>query len=147
MDEDVFADLFSAFGPVAARRLFGGRGLYADGLMFAIEVSGTIYLKADADFAADLAPRGAAPFSYVAKGVVRTLGGFWSVPEAALDDADELAALARRALACARNAPRKPARPSATKPGATKPGATKPARPKAAKTAPAGAPRRRKSPP
>lgn len=104
MDADTLADLFSAFGPVQARRMFGGCGIYADGLMFAIEVGGTIHLKADGRLAEELGARGSAPFSYVAKGQVRTMAGFWSVPEAALDDADDLAALARRALNVARTA-------------------------------------------
>ncbi|MFG1185447.1 TfoX/Sxy family protein [Xanthobacter aminoxidans] len=98
MDEDAIADLFAAFGPVAVRRMFGGAGLYADGLMFALWAGEAFYLKADAALAEDLKGRGSVPFSYEAKGVVRTMGGYWSVPEAALDDADDLAALARRAL-------------------------------------------------
>ncbi|MFG1342023.1 TfoX/Sxy family protein [Xanthobacter autotrophicus] len=117
MDEDTIADLFSAFGDVRTRRLFGGRGVYADGLMFAIEVGGILYLKADADHAALLESRGSVPFSYLAKGAVRTMTGFWSVPEAALDDGDDLAALARRSLALARAAAaRKPAKTAATRP-------------------------------
>lgn len=104
MDPDTLADLFSSFGPVQARRMFGGAGLYADGLMFAIEAGGTIYLKADGELAAVLGARGSRPFSYEAKGQVRTMAGFWSVPEAALDDADDLAALARRSLDVARAA-------------------------------------------
>ncbi|MFG1209642.1 TfoX/Sxy family protein [Xanthobacter flavus] len=98
MDEDAIADLFAAFGPVAVRRMFGGAGLYADGLMFALWAGDSFYLKADAALAEDLKGRGSVPFSYVTKGVTRTMGGFWSVPEEALDDADDLAALARRAL-------------------------------------------------
>ncbi|MFG1298715.1 TfoX/Sxy family protein [Xanthobacter sp. V3C-3] len=104
MDADEIADLFAAFAPVKARRMFGGSGLYAEGLMFAIEVAGTIYLKADPAFAAELERRGAGPFSYEAQGTVRTMRGFWSVPEAALDDADDLAALARRSLMLAQAA-------------------------------------------
>ena len=98
MDGDAIADLFAAFGPVAVRRMFGGAGLYADGLMFALWAGETFYLKADAALAEDLKGRGSVPFSYEAKGVVRTMSGFWSVPEEALDDADDLASLARRAL-------------------------------------------------
>lgn len=102
MEPETIADLFSAFGPVRLRRMFGGAGLYAEGLMFALEADGLLYLKADVAFAADLAARGSAPFSYVAKTGPRTMGSFWRVPEAALDDAEDLAALAHRALAAAR---------------------------------------------
>ncbi|MFG1479426.1 TfoX/Sxy family protein [Xanthobacter sp. V4C-4] len=106
MDAQTLDDLFSAFGPVRARRMFGGAGLYADGLMFALEADGLLYLKADAVFAADLAARGAAPFTYVAKTGPRTMGSFWRVPDAALDDPEDLAALARRALEAAQTAAR-----------------------------------------
>lgn len=114
MDEDAIADLFAAFGPVAVRRMFGGAGLYADGLMFALWAGDIFYLKADAALAEDLKGRGSVPFSYVAKGVTRTMGGFWSVPEEALDDAEDLAALARRALfvAHAANEAKAKARPA-----------------------------------
>lgn len=120
MDEDVVADLFRAFGAVRLKRMFGGAGLYADGLMFAIEANDVIYLKSDKMLAADLEARGAAPFSYVAKGVVRTMGGFWSVPDDALDDADDLAGLARRALAVAREADAAKARKPVRGRGASK---------------------------
>lgn len=109
MDEETIADLFSAFGPVRPRRMFGGAGLYADGLMFALEIGGELYLKSDAALAADLAARGSAPFSYVAKTGPRTMNGFWRVPDGALDDAEDLAALARHALEVARAAAREKA--------------------------------------
>ena len=127
IDEDTITDLFVAFGPVAVKRMFGGAGLYADGLMFALWAGDTFYLKADAALADDLKGRGSVPFSYEAKGVVRTMGGFWSVPEEALDDADDLAALASRALFVAHAASAAKARPasraSAKKPGPKRKGA------------------------
>jgi DNA transformation protein len=45
--EDI-RELFSAFGPVEVRRLFGGAGIFADGTMFALVSDGVIYLKVDA---------------------------------------------------------------------------------------------------
>ena len=94
------ADLFAAFGPVRTRRMFGGAGLYAEGVMFALEADGTLYLKADAALAADFEALGCVPFSYEARGRRRVIS-YWSVPEAALDDPDEMAHWARRALAVA----------------------------------------------
>jgi len=103
MDEAAISDIFAAFGPVRCRRMFGGLGLYADGLMFAIAVDDALYLKTDADFAARLEGEGAHIFAYERQGRRVTLG-FWSLPEAALDDADLAADLARRALAVAQAA-------------------------------------------
>ena len=48
MSPDDIRELFSAFGPVEVRRLFGGAGIYADGTMLGLVHEGVIYLKADA---------------------------------------------------------------------------------------------------
>ena len=46
-DPDYIAELFAAFGPVKVRRMFGGAGLFVDGLMIGLVGDGVIYLKAD----------------------------------------------------------------------------------------------------
>ena len=38
MAPDDIVELFSAFGPVDVRRMFGGLGIYADGTMFAADI-------------------------------------------------------------------------------------------------------------
>ena len=47
MDAEAIRDLFAALGPVRTRRMFGGQGIYAGELMFALEAGGELYLKAD----------------------------------------------------------------------------------------------------
>ncbi|MFG1464624.1 TfoX/Sxy family protein [Xanthobacter sp. DSM 24535] len=112
MTGDDIRDVFAPFGPVQVRRMFGGAGIYADDAMFALEAGGELYLKADPAFARDLEARGSVPFSYEAKGK-RTIMSYWKVPEAALDDGEDLADLASRALEIARAARR--ARPPANR--------------------------------
>lgn len=104
MEPDDIADLFAAFGPVTIRRMFGGQGIYADGLMFALQTGGIVYLKADAAFSEHLAARGSQPFSYDTVKGRHTITSYWQVPEAAMDDGEDLALLARQALAIARTA-------------------------------------------
>jgi DNA transformation protein len=107
MDEATITDLFAAFGPVHVKRMFGGLGLYAEGLMFAICVDGQIYLKTDVNLARSLREAGSHPFAYEKQGKTVTMN-FWSLPESALDDGEALAVLARRAVEVARMAaPRK----------------------------------------
>ncbi|MBS7540259.1 TfoX/Sxy family protein [Ancylobacter lacus] len=100
MERADIEEIFSAFGPVALRRMFGGLGIYADGVMFALVVDGELYLKADAALAQALEAAGSTPFAYDRQGR-RVVLGYWSMPSAALEDADTAAELARRALAVA----------------------------------------------
>lgn len=94
-------ELFSVFGPVSVRRMFGGAGIYADGVTIGILHEDVVYLKADAATAPAFGREGSAPFSYVAKGGRRTILSFWRLPERLYDDPDELAEWARTALAVA----------------------------------------------
>jgi len=108
---DSVADLFARFGDVTVKRMFGGAGLYADGLMFALVFDGVIYLRVDDASVAEFEREDSTPFVYpLAK---RRPGHasqhFWRLPERLYDDPDDLAAWARRALAIA--ARRKRARP------------------------------------
>ncbi|MBS9477878.1 TfoX/Sxy family protein [Ancylobacter radicis] len=103
MDEASLADLFIAFGEIRCRRMFGGLGVYAEGVMFALVAQGRLYLKADKAFADELSSRGCEPFAYEARGRRVSLG-YWSMPEAAFDDPEEAAALARQALVLAHRA-------------------------------------------
>jgi DNA transformation protein len=110
---DHISELFAQFRPVTVRRLFGGAGLYADGVMFAILSRDVIYLKADDETRAAFEREGCAPFSYQAKGGKRAIMSFWRVPERLYDDPDELAAWAERALVVARRSNEERGKPKA----------------------------------
>ena len=101
-DTERLAELFSNYGPVTVRRMFGGAGVFADGLMIALVVDGVIFLKADEHTIPDFEREGLRPFSYETKAGTRTLTSYWRMPERLYDDPDELAAWARRALESAR---------------------------------------------
>jgi DNA transformation protein and related proteins len=111
MDIDFIRELFVPFRDVAVKRMFGGAGLYADGLMFGLLFDSVIYLRVDAASTADFEREGSVPFVYpLAK---RRPGHasqhFWRLPERLYDDPEELALWAERALAIAlnrRSAPR-----------------------------------------
>jgi len=94
-------DLLSDFGPVTIRNMFGGAGIYADGVMFAILVDDTLYLKADEVSARAFAAEGKGPFTYRPKDRTPVAMSYWEAPERLLDDPEELVAWARRAHAVA----------------------------------------------
>lgn len=103
MDRELIADLFSAFGPVDLRRMFGGLGVYADATMFAIVHDGVIYLKADDLSRGAFEREGLGAFTYTVRGK-RVALSYWRMPERLYDDPDELADWAKAALAAARRA-------------------------------------------
>jgi DNA transformation protein len=95
------SELFAAFGPVTLRRMFGGIGIYADGVMFALSYDGTVYLKTDDKTAASFRQQGSEPFTYTAKNGRRAVMSYWTMPDNLYDDGEELARWAREALAVA----------------------------------------------
>jgi DNA transformation protein len=102
MDSDYLRDLFASFRPVTVRRMFGGAGLYADGVMFALWSSGgTLYLKVDESNEPDFVREGLPSFAPVMKSGKHAVMPYRQMPERLYDDPDELAQWAARALAAA----------------------------------------------
>jgi len=101
LDADHIQELFSTFGPVSVRRMFGGAGVYADGIMFALVAGGVIYLKAAPDGTDAFERERCGPFSYATKDGTRQITSYWQMPDRLYDDPDELATWARTALAVA----------------------------------------------
>ena len=90
-------ELLAGLGPISVRRMFGGAGLYSEGMIFCLIAFEEIFLKASGDFAAELEAMGSSPFVYEGKGKPVRMS-YWRLPESALDDPDEAVALARKAL-------------------------------------------------
>lgn len=82
--------------------MFGGAGLYRDGVMFGILDDDVIFFRVDDKLEADLKAQGSAPWVYSLKrdGAVREMG-YWRMPETAADDPEEAVAIAKRAYAAA----------------------------------------------
>jgi DNA transformation protein len=94
-------ELFAGLGPVRIRRMFGGAGIYAGDVMFGLIDDEIIYLKTDEAMKADLAAEGSVAWVYSRATGSWEDSSYWRLPEAALDDPDEAADWARRALAVA----------------------------------------------
>ena len=82
---DYCAELLAPLGPVRVKRMFGGHGVYVDGLFVAIVVEETLYLKTDAQTVPRFEAEGCHPFSYSAKDRKRVTMGYWSAPTEAMD--------------------------------------------------------------
>lgn len=113
-------ELLAPSGRVQRRRMFGGHGLYVDGLFVAIIAFERLYLKADADTAPRFQAAGGERFVYSASGRAVQLN-YWTAPAEAMESPAAMLPWVRLAQQAARAAP--PARRAA-------PAAQKPKRPR-----------------
>jgi DNA transformation protein len=90
MDNDAIGDMFVSLGEVTIKRMFGGKGIYHQGKILALEVSGDVLLKADAQSSPDFTDAGASQWIYAGKNKPVAMP-YWYIPDAALDDPDEMA--------------------------------------------------------
>ncbi|MCF8476249.1 MAG: TfoX/Sxy family protein [Pseudolabrys sp.] len=82
--------------------MFGGAGLFSQGLMFGLVLDGQIFLKTDPGTVPAFEAEGCGPFGYDTKYGRRVLTSYWRLPERLYDEPDELAQWARTALGVAR---------------------------------------------
>jgi len=94
------AELFEPLGHVTIKRMFGGAGVYAHEVMFALLADEVIYLKVDDALKADLVAEGCGPFTFEMKGKSGQMN-YYNLPDTAADDPEEASAWGRRALGVA----------------------------------------------
>jgi DNA transformation protein and related proteins len=118
VDADGLKQLFEPFSEVTVKRMFSGHGVYAEGVCFAIEHGGEVFLKVDSLSEPSFAEAGSSPFIYAARGKPMPTS-YWRLPASAHEQADELRRWAALGLEAARRAAEAKAKPKAR---ARKPG-------------------------
>ncbi len=97
---DYVMELLGPFGTVRTRRMFGGHGVYLDGLMFALVSGDALYLKADEMNRVEYEQAGCEIFGYARQGKRATLN-FFRAPDGAMESPDLMLPWARTAYAAA----------------------------------------------
>ncbi|KEA65629.1 Regulator of competence-specific gene [Marinobacterium lacunae] len=101
---DEFADwvveMMQGIGPVTPRRMFGGTGLFLDGLMFAIVIDSELYLKADDQTRSRFIDLGLTPFTYMRQGKPCSLS-YYQAPEETLESLELMREWANQAYGAA----------------------------------------------
>ena len=98
---DHILDLLDGLGGVTARSMFGGVGLYRDGVMFGlITRSDVLYFRTDDGNRGEYEAAGMAPFVPFEDG--RMTMPYHEAPDHVLEDADQIRAWAGRAWEAAR---------------------------------------------
>lgn len=97
-------DLMEPLGGIAFRKMFGGLSIYQDGLVFALEIDGSLYFKVDEQtrgrFVAEECPQ----FEYTTKDGRTNQMSYWRAPERLYDEPDEFIEWCRTAIGVARRA-------------------------------------------
>ena len=96
-------ELLETLGPVRARAMFGGWGIYSGGMMFGLIAEGRLYLKVDDVTRPAFEAAGGEPFVYQGAQKPTTMS-YWTAPTDAQDDALALLPWARRAVEAAQRA-------------------------------------------
>ncbi len=93
-------ETFEEFGLIDARKMFGGYGIYHDGVMFGLVEKSTLYLKADETTQKHFESRGLPQFQYARAGKTVKMS-YYRAPEEIYDDRGEAAVWANRAYEAA----------------------------------------------
>ena len=94
-------ELLSVLGTVRVNRMFGGNGVYVDGLFLALVSGDTLYLKTDETSRPAFEAAGCQPFAFdTAKGD-RTVLSYWRAPDEAMESPAAMLPWARLAMASA----------------------------------------------
>jgi len=82
-------EAFREFGPITVRKMFGGYGVFFQGLMIGLVADDMLYLKVDKRSVASFTDRGLPQFEYP-KGDKRVAMSYYLAPEEALEDSAEM---------------------------------------------------------
>jgi DNA transformation protein len=115
-DLDRFDDLFAPFGKIVVRRMFGGEGLFRDGVMFALVYEDRLYFKTSEESRQAFIAEGAGPLFYKFKNAEGILTSYYELPDRLYDEPDELAEWARAAFAVALQSPTTQKKRNSSKP-------------------------------
>lgn len=130
---DFCLELLQPLGNCSARRMFGGWGIYLDGVMFGLVAGDRLYLKVDDATRPRWEAAGCEPFVYEARGRQVALG-YHAPPHEAMDAPDFMLPWARLALGAALRARAQSARPARPRARASAPSArTRQAQPRRAR--------------
>ncbi|MEQ8603324.1 MAG: TfoX/Sxy family protein [Marivibrio sp.] len=104
-----YRDLYdqAGLGPVTTRAMFGGAGVFKDGVMVALVAFDQLYFKTDAETRPRFEAEGLPPFTYDGKRGRPVVMSYSLCPDAALEDPELFADWAGQAIKAARRAGRR----------------------------------------
>ena len=93
-------ELMQSLGPVRAKGMFGGHGIFLEELMFGLVSDNTLYLKVDKEIVNEFKERELDAFTYKKKEKEFKMS-YYQAPEEALEDINEMNYWANKAYSAA----------------------------------------------
>jgi len=104
--DHVVHDVLADVPGITSRAMFGGYGIYKNGLIFAIIVDEKLYFKVADSNKSDFASRGMKPFRYTMPNGKPYGMSYWEVPEEVMENREEMREWVDRAVSASKNAKR-----------------------------------------
>ena len=82
-------EILAPHGEITARSMFGGYGIYKNGVIFALIAYEELYFKVDESNKSQYKKFDSEPFTYEAKGKKSTMS-YWKVPIEILEDEEQI---------------------------------------------------------
>jgi DNA transformation protein len=105
--EYVMDEVFQDIPGVTSRAMFGGWGLYQQGLIFGLIVADKLYFKVDKENQPDYEKAKSKPFTYHRKDGKTTAMSYWLVPEKIMNNEKQLNIWLVEAVAVSKRAKKK----------------------------------------
>ncbi len=107
MDDEALRDVFAGLGPVTVKKMFGGKGIWHQGIMVGAVVDGVVRLRGDAVSGPEFEAAGAERWTYSSKMKKPVNMPYWTIPDSAIDDPDEFTVWTHKAYELALRAKKK----------------------------------------
>ncbi len=104
----VVGDLLAGIPGMTSRAMFGGWGIYQNGVFFALIAEGRLYFKVDGTTVGEYQSRGSQPFVYAAAGGKKMVMSYYQLPAEVMEDRSALTDWVDAAVAAAKRAKPKP---------------------------------------
>lgn len=98
--QEFLEEQFAPLGGVSIKSMFGGLGVFRDGVMFGLVADDTLYFRVDEENRTRFEAEGSEAFVYNGK-TKQTAMPYWRAPERLFDDSDEFTEWAEDAIAAA----------------------------------------------
>lgn len=86
----VVSEVLQEIEGITTRAMFGGWGIYKDGLFFALIADGVLYFKVDDTNRADYEKAGSEPFVYVSPQGKEMTMGYYELPSSIMEDREAI---------------------------------------------------------